>query len=274
MAAQLAVGAVLGLVTAIMLGRTFRVDVSRGVALGMTLIATGLSVRVGVSPVAVLFTMGLTVASLSPLGSRIRRRLRSERFALLPVLLFAGALATFQGWVAGVAMAVVVTRLAFGPGLGALALAAVAVNELVGPVLFKAGPGPLRRDPRQRRGGGGGEGAGGRLMSCGLPIRRDPGAHEFVGAATNLDPAEVLRHDGARPLPTLPQLRKFLHTHPAPDPGQTLPVGVKHWSPVQQLLDSVHVAPGETHVAGSHVPLAVLQTRGAQHCESEVQAPH
>jgi hypothetical protein len=41
------------------------------------------------------------------------------------------------GLALGIAAAVSKEFPAFGPGLGALALAAVAVNELVGPVLFK-----------------------------------------------------------------------------------------------------------------------------------------
>lgn len=122
-AAQPLLGWLLGLTAAVMLGRTFRLNVFRGVLLGVNLIAIGLSVRLGLSLLAVPFGLGLGLATPARHRSRVRRRAMSERYILLPVLFLAGAMTSIDGpvpWLAATAVAMrLLAKLLAGVGLWA-----------------------------------------------------------------------------------------------------------------------------------------------------------
>jgi hypothetical protein len=94
-----------------MIGRRFRLNVFRGVLLGVTLLGIGFSVRMGLSLLALPFGLGLGLASVSRHRARVRRAAVSERFVLLPVLFLAGAMTSLDGVVAWLAVLAVGTRL-------------------------------------------------------------------------------------------------------------------------------------------------------------------
>jgi hypothetical protein len=91
MAVTLAFGAGLGVIAALLLGRDFRRDESWGVLLGTGLLTVGAADRAGLSLLAAMFAMGLTLAA-----SRHRLEIKAmlaptEKPVLLPVTLLAGA---------------------------------------------------------------------------------------------------------------------------------------------------------------------------------------
>jgi hypothetical protein len=110
-AAQLVAGWVLGAAAAMMIGRTFRLNVFRGVLLGVTLVAIGFSVRLGLSLLTLPFGLGLGLASVSRHRARVRRAAISEQFVLLPVLFLAGAMTPTGGVVPWFAVVAVAARL-------------------------------------------------------------------------------------------------------------------------------------------------------------------
>lgn len=86
------VGALLGLVAAIMLARETRTEQSWGIVVGLALLAVGTAARLGLPVVAALFALG----AVAGMASRHRQRLYAmveptKRSALLPALLLAGA---------------------------------------------------------------------------------------------------------------------------------------------------------------------------------------
>lgn len=88
----LALGVVMGLVAAILLGREFRRDESWGILLGTSLLAAGVATRLGLAAVATLFVMGLTLAVVSPHRVEIKYMVQpTEKPVLLPVVMVAGA---------------------------------------------------------------------------------------------------------------------------------------------------------------------------------------
>jgi Kef-type K+ transport system membrane component KefB len=92
LAATPALGVVLGVVAAALIGAEFSLNATWGVLFGVTLLAIGVAVRFDVSALATTFFMGLTLA----IASSHRRLLReavapTERPVLLPALLLAGA---------------------------------------------------------------------------------------------------------------------------------------------------------------------------------------
>jgi len=121
--AQPLFGFLLGAAAALMIGRRFRLNVFRGVLLGVTLTAIGFSVRLGVSLLAVPFGLGLGLASVSRHRARARRGAISERYILLPILFLAGAMTSIDGalpWLAAIAVATrLVVKLLAGMGLWA-----------------------------------------------------------------------------------------------------------------------------------------------------------
>jgi Kef-type K+ transport system membrane component KefB len=88
----LALGALLGVVAAALLGREFRLQESFGVLLGTSLFGIGLAARLGLSFLALMFAMGLTVAAASRHRDEVIAMVApTERAILLPALVLAGA---------------------------------------------------------------------------------------------------------------------------------------------------------------------------------------
>lgn len=86
-------GAVLGLTAAALFGRDFRRTTVLGVLFGTSLVALGLSARLGLSLVGAGFVLGLTLALASSHRAELRTlALEVERPVLLPALILAGAL--------------------------------------------------------------------------------------------------------------------------------------------------------------------------------------
>ncbi len=87
----LALGAVMGLATTVLLGRDFRLRESWGVLLGTSLLAIGISARLELPILSVLFVMGVAIAATSRHGDEIRAMVEpTERAVLLPALLLVG----------------------------------------------------------------------------------------------------------------------------------------------------------------------------------------
>ena len=130
----LALGAILGLGGAALLGRTLRPAAFWSLLFGLSLLATGTAERLDLSVLAIGFSLGLALAIASPLRAQAREMAGSvEGAVILPALFLAGTrVAPVTGpalWIAG---AVLVARLA----AGVLAAGMVAAA-----------------DPRTRRGG-------------------------------------------------------------------------------------------------------------------------
>jgi hypothetical protein len=106
-----AVGAVCGLVAVVLLGREFRRDESWGLLLGTSVLAAGLSAKIGLSSMATLFVMGLTLAVVSRHRLEIKFMVQeTEKPVMLPVLLAAGASIALNavpkvGWIVAAALA-------------------------------------------------------------------------------------------------------------------------------------------------------------------------
>ena len=139
--ARLCVGAALGLslgvMAAVLLGREFRRDESWGLLLGTTLLAAGVTTRLGLSAMTTLFVMGLTLSFVSRHRFEIKLMVEpTEKPVMLPVVLFVGAYVDFDA-------------VAWLPALVAVALAARVAAELVRGVAFTKlvqgakGAGPL-----------------------------------------------------------------------------------------------------------------------------------
>jgi hypothetical protein len=126
-----------------MLGRTFRINVFRGVLFGITLTAIGFSVRLGLSLLAVPFGLGLGLASVSRHRARVRRAAVSERYILLPVLFLSGAMTSIDGvvpWLAAIAVAArLVMKTVAGMGLWAAWREARPAGPLLGTGLVSSG---------------------------------------------------------------------------------------------------------------------------------------
>jgi hypothetical protein len=141
--AQPLFGWLLGAAAALMLGRKFRLNVFRGVLLGVTLIAIGFTVRLELSLLAVPFGLGLGLASVSRHRARVRRAAVSERYILLPVLFLAGAMTSIDGvvpWLAAVAVAARLSMKALaGMGLWAAWREARPAGPLLGTGLVSSG---------------------------------------------------------------------------------------------------------------------------------------
>jgi Kef-type K+ transport system membrane component KefB len=89
---SLGLGVGIGLLTAALLGREFRLDESWRLLLGASLLAIGLSVQTRMPPLTALFAMGVTISISSQHRSEIvQMTAPSERAVLLPALLVAGA---------------------------------------------------------------------------------------------------------------------------------------------------------------------------------------
>jgi hypothetical protein len=106
-----AIGVVCGLVAVVLLGREFRRDESWGLLLGTSVLAAGLSAKMGLSSMATLFAFGLTLAVVSRHRLEIKFMVQeTEKPVMLPVLLAAGASIALQstpeiGWIVAAALA-------------------------------------------------------------------------------------------------------------------------------------------------------------------------
>jgi hypothetical protein len=142
-AAQLVCGWLVGAASALMIGRTFQLNVFRGVLLGVTLLAIGFASRLGVSLLAVPFGVGLGLASVSRHRARIRRAASSERYLLIPVLLLAGAMTPVEGilpWLAAGAVGLrLLAKALAGLGLWAAWREARPAGPLLGLALTSSG---------------------------------------------------------------------------------------------------------------------------------------
>jgi Kef-type K+ transport system membrane component KefB len=88
----LGLGALCGAVAAALLGREFRLHESFGVLIGMSLFGTGLGSRLGLSFLALMFSMGITLAASSRHRDEIAAMVAPTGHAiLLPTLVLAGA---------------------------------------------------------------------------------------------------------------------------------------------------------------------------------------
>jgi hypothetical protein len=113
------IGALLGLVAVLLVGRQLTRDEIWGVLVGTSLLSMGVAARLGLSSVSAAFALGLTIGVLSPRRSELSAMVRStERAVLLPLAVLAGALINLRE----------------APALGvivALALAARYLGELM-----------------------------------------------------------------------------------------------------------------------------------------------
>lgn len=89
---SLGLGAGMGLLTAALLGKEFRLDESWRLLLGSSLLTIGLSVQAKMSPLTTLFAMGVALSAASRHRAEIvEMTAPTERAVLLPALLVAGA---------------------------------------------------------------------------------------------------------------------------------------------------------------------------------------
>jgi Kef-type K+ transport system membrane component KefB len=143
---SLGLGVGIGLLTAALLGREFRLDESWRLLLGASLLTIGLSVQTKMSPLTTLFAMGVTISISS--GHRmeiVAMTAPTERAVLLPALLVAGARLdlTTSSVVPTLALLAVLGRLGAkllcGAGLRALLPEARATQPWMGLSLVSAG---------------------------------------------------------------------------------------------------------------------------------------
>lgn len=144
--AALGIGAVLGLLAALLLGREERALWLWVVLFGISVFASGVAEQLDIAPITTLFAVGLCAALASPLRARIRQLLSEvEGAVLLPLLFVAGALVSLGNgsalWVLGAA---VVARWLVNGLLGflvqAMAPGARGAGPAVGLALSSAGP--------------------------------------------------------------------------------------------------------------------------------------
>lgn len=142
-----AIGVVLGLVAAVLLGREFRQNESWGILIGTGLLGMGVAVRLGLSPMGTAFALGLTLSLVSRHQTDIRAMVQpSEKPVMLPVLLIAGlyvdfgVLRTFWPLIAAAIAARLLAELARGVLLNVLIPAARPGGPLIGIALISTGP--------------------------------------------------------------------------------------------------------------------------------------
>lgn len=104
------IGVVLGHVAAVLLGREFRRDESWGLLLGTSILAAGLTAKIGLSSMTALFVMGLTLTLVSRHRLEIKFMVQpTEKPVMLPVVLAVGASISLDvpelGWIVAAAVA-------------------------------------------------------------------------------------------------------------------------------------------------------------------------
>jgi hypothetical protein len=145
--AGLAIGASLGILAALLLGRRLGDAASWGLLFGVSLVAAGLAVQLDVSVAAALFILGLVLSVASPVRARLREMAPPVEGPILITVLFVGGFHLRLGEpavllpVAGVALA---ARLASKALSGLLVAAATPAARRAGPALglslFACGP--------------------------------------------------------------------------------------------------------------------------------------
>ncbi len=91
-AATLGVGVVFGATAALLIGRELQKDETWGTLLGVSVLATGITARLGLSTLSATFAMGVALAVLSGHRQSLLAMVEpTERTVLHPVLLLAGA---------------------------------------------------------------------------------------------------------------------------------------------------------------------------------------
>jgi hypothetical protein len=142
----LALGAVMGLATTVLLGREFRLRESWGVLLGTSLLAIGVAARLELPILSVLFTMGVVVAATSRHRDEVHAMGKpTERAVLLPVLLLVGVRinpnlgARFGALVATVIVARVAAKYAAGRLLGSVLADARSAGPRLGFAMLSSG---------------------------------------------------------------------------------------------------------------------------------------
>ena len=89
----LGIGALLGLIALALLSRGLTRDETWGILVGTSLLSMGVAARLGLSPLAATFTLGLTLGALSRRRADLLPMVRpTERAVLLPLAVLAGAL--------------------------------------------------------------------------------------------------------------------------------------------------------------------------------------
>lgn len=87
------IGALLGLVAVALLGRGITRDETWGVLVGTSLLSMGVAARLGLSPLAASFALGLCIGVVSRRRAELSTMVRpTERAVLLPLAVLAGAL--------------------------------------------------------------------------------------------------------------------------------------------------------------------------------------
>jgi Kef-type K+ transport system membrane component KefB len=142
----IALGLLLGGVAAILMGKQFAIGEAWGVLLGSSMLLIGTTDRLGLSPIAAMFAMGLALSALSPHRAEVGLMVApTERAVLLPSLLLAGANVHFGStkwlpwFVATCVAARGVTKLLVGVGLFGVSPSARRAGPTLGVGLLSAG---------------------------------------------------------------------------------------------------------------------------------------
>ncbi len=136
--APIAIGAALGAVAALLIGRELSTGDAWGVLLGTGLLTIGTTARFGMSALSAAFVMGVTLSALSPHGATLRKMFeQTERPVLLPMLLLAGANVDphVSRALLAVAAVAIATRLVVKLGSGLLLRSAAPSARQAGPLL-------------------------------------------------------------------------------------------------------------------------------------------
>ena len=125
-AVTLGLGALLGAMSSVLLGRTFQVAEAWSVMLGMSMLTIGMASRLGLAAIAAMFVMGTSLSSLSRHRSDLTAMIvPTERPVMLPALLLAGASIDFKSspWLPWVLAAAIAARFAAKEVVGLAMLA-------------------------------------------------------------------------------------------------------------------------------------------------------
>lgn len=134
----LGLGALLGGMSAVLLGQTFRVAEAWSVMLGMSMLAIGTASRLGLASMSAMFVMGAAISVLSRHRAELVAMIGpTERPVMLPALLLAGANIDFTSakWFAWLLPVAILARLAAKVLVGFGVLAVVPRVRKAGPLL-------------------------------------------------------------------------------------------------------------------------------------------